>query len=123
MRRIVGLIALLYGGLVVAMGTAQLTSGPVLLYAAIAVLVPIAVVAGDRMARGGNRRADPVAQLSLGVIAGMWALPSTSGLVAILALVAGAVSVRSAPERVSATIALVAGILIGVGVLALSFNR
>jgi len=76
------------------------------------------------MARSGNRAADLIAQLGLGVIAGVWALPSSSGLVAILALVVGVWSaVRSAHSRLFAAVALIGGLAIGFGVLALSFAR
>lgn len=44
-RRVVGVVALLYAVLVVAMGIGQLLTGPtVLAYAAVVVLVPIAVI-------------------------------------------------------------------------------
>jgi hypothetical protein len=119
------LIALVYAVLVVATSAVQLAGGLTLLaYAAVAVLAPIAVVLSDRMAQSGNRTADAVAQLGLGVIAGMWALPATSGLVAILAVVAGARSAfRFGAGRWSAVLALVTGAVVGVGVLALSFSR
>jgi hypothetical protein len=123
-RQVVGVVALLYAVLVVAMGTKQLLTGPaVLLYAAVAVLVPIAVIAADRLARGGDHLAELVAQGGLGVIAGMWALPSSSGLVSVLAAVVGTWSVFRARHRWSAALAFVAGVLIGLGVLALSFVR
>lgn len=106
------------------MGAAQLDSGVLLAYAAIAVLAPVAVVAGDRVARSGDRTADTVAQLGLGIIAGIWALPATSGLVAILAVVAGVWSgFRSEHRRWFAVRALMIGVLVGGGVLALSFRR
>ena len=119
------MFALVYAVLVVAMSAVQLAGGPTLLaYAVVAVLAPIAVVVSDRMAQSGDRAADAVAQLGLGVIAGMWALPATSGLVAILAVVAGARSVfRSGGGHWSALLALVTGAVVGVGVLALSFSR
>jgi hypothetical protein len=120
-----GLVALVYAVLVVAMSAMQLAGGLTLLaYAAVAILAPIAVVLSDRMAQSSNRTAEAVAQLGLGVIAGMWALPATSGLVAILAVVAGARSVfLTGASRWSALLALVTGAVVGVGVLALSFSR
>lgn len=123
-RQVAGLVALLYALLVIAMGTAQLSTGPtVLAYATTVVLAPIAVLAADRRARRGDHIADLVAQAGLGVIVGIWALPSTSGLVAILAAVAGAWSVSRSGHRWRAAFALLAGAVIGVGLLTLSFVR
>jgi hypothetical protein len=124
-RQAAGLIALAYAVLVVTMSAADLASGPTLLaYAIIAVVAPVAVVVGDRLGRSGDRTGDWVAQAGLGVIAGMWALPASSGLIAILAVVAGALSAfRSAHGRWSSVLALVSGALVGVGVLAASFSR
>lgn len=75
------------------------------------------------MARGGDHIADFVAQGGLGVIVGIWALPATSGLVAVLAALAGTRSVFRSSHRWSAALAFVAGVLIGLGVLALSLVR
>lgn len=122
-RHVAGLVALLYAVLVVAMGAAQLTGPTALVYAAIAVLAPIAVIVADRLARNGDLTADSVAQAGLGIIVGIWALPATSGLVAILAAVAGARSALHSGHRWYAVLAFVAGALIGIGVLALSFVR
>jgi hypothetical protein len=107
------------------MGIGQLTGGPrvVLVYALISVLVPLGVVAGDRRARQGSLRGDVAAQLGLGIVAGMWALPATSGLVAILAVVAGVRSAFRSDRRWYAVLAFAIGVLIGVGVLGLSFVR
>ena len=124
MRRIAGAIGLIYALLVFAMNLAELTRGlTTLIYATCAVLAPIAVVAGDRLAHRGNGRADGLAQLGLGVLFGIWALPASSGAIALVALGAGLWSAFRSPHRLIAVLALLAGVGIGVGVLAVSFTR
>ena len=123
MRRIAGYIGLVYLALVVAMNPTALDARPsTLLYLLAAVLAPIAVIIGEHRARGGGgTAADAVAQASLGVIFGVWALPSSSGLVALLALAAGVWSAfRSPHHRGYAALALLAGIGTGLGLLALT---
>jgi hypothetical protein len=107
------------------MSIGQLIGGPrvVLVYALISVLAPMGVVAGDRLARLGSFRGDVGAQVGLGILAGMWALPATSGLVALLAVVVGVRSAFRSDHRWYAVLAFAIGVLIGVGVLGLSFLR
>jgi hypothetical protein len=117
-------LALVYALLVVAMNVAELgRSVPALLYVAAALVAPLVVIIGDRRARAASTSWHLSAQVAAGTLAGMWALPSTSGLVAILAAFGGALAVRSGPgSRVFAALALIAGAVVGVALLALTLR-
>jgi hypothetical protein len=125
-RRIAGVIGLVYAALVVAMNVTALNARPsTLLYVLAAVLAPIAVLTGDHRARrGGETVADAVAQAGLGVLFGIWAQPASSGLVALLAMAAGLWSAfRSPHHRGYAAVALLVGSGTGLGLLALTIAQ
>lgn len=126
-RQVAGIFALSYVIVVVAIfgnAAASMSSLAALIYVAAAVIAPLVVLAGDRLARRGNGHADAASQLGLGLIAGIWLLPASSGLVAIFAVIAGIWSAaRSVHHRAVALLALICGTALGLALLALSITR
>jgi hypothetical protein len=94
-----------------------------LVYVGSAILAPIAVVFGENVARRGDDRGEIAAQMGLGTIFGLWALPASSGVIALLAIAAGVRSVATSSEPRRATAALLVGVGLGVVLLVLSFQR
>ncbi len=124
MRTVAGAVALLYAVLVVATNLGHLTGGlGTLLYVTAVVVAPIAVLVADNLVRRGDPRGDPIAQTGLGLLFGMWALPATSGLVALLAIIAGLRAAITSNHRRVAISWLAVGVLVGVLLLGISFTR
>jgi hypothetical protein len=116
-------MALLYAVLVVAMNLSSLGGGVVaLIYVVAAIVAPAAVFVGENLAHRGDRWGEGLALAGLGTIFGIWALPSSSGVVALLAIIAGLRSVAMSSRRGRATLALLIGVGLGVVLLLGSFR-
>lgn len=124
LRRAAGLVALLYA-LAVWVLNFNTVNWSVLTvpYAAATLVAPVIVLALERLGREADVRHEAYVQTALGVIFGIWALPATSGLVAILAVVAGVSSIWRSTNRGISAASLIVGVGIGVGLLFASLAR
>jgi hypothetical protein len=123
LNQVAAALALLYAILVVAMNLSSLGGGvAALVYVVAAIVAPAAVFVGENLAHRGNRWGEGLALAGLGTIFGIWALPSSSGAIALLAIIAGLRSVAMSSHRGRATLGLLTGVGLGVILLVGSFR-
>lgn len=110
-RQVAGGLAVVYLLLIAAMNPGELGRITNVVYVVSGLAAGAAAILADRAYQRGAPRADAVAQLGLGFIVGLLAMPSSSGLIALLALVCGVRSIiTSRSNRLFALAALVIGI-------------
>lgn len=113
-RQVAGGLAVIYMLLIAAMNPGELGRITNVVYVVSGLAAGAVAILADRAYQRGTRPADAAAQLALGFVVGLLAMPSSSGLIALTALVCGLRAIIiSRSSRLLALAALVTGIVVG----------